>query len=113
MNNICKRPPYQKATKEMRSLDKRLQAYVRTLPCANCGSEGEYVEKYGRCFCESAHVALDGVAGKAYKGLLSVIPLCRTCHFISHQKGHLALRPREWWIEQKDKYLHRFLQLVR
>ena len=113
MTNICKRPPYSKASAQDKKLDGEYQVWCRTLPCAKCGSQGEYVESKGRCFSQYAHSTIGGKGGKGIKALLSGLPLCGDCHTIQHQHGHLALAPREWWIETPKAVLRRFLQLVR
>ena len=113
MVNLTGQKPHVKATAADKKRDIEYQAWCRTLPCAKCGSPGEYVESKGRCFSQYAHSTIGGKGGKGIKALLSGLPLCGDCHTIQHQQGHLALAPREWWIETPKAFLRRFIQLVR
>ncbi len=80
------------------SRDPLYRAWIRTLPCASCGSH---------CLIEAAHTASDG--GMSQKASdYSCVPLCRNCHTGGSNAYH-----RIGKLEFERIYCIDFVDLVR
>ena len=100
VTNICKRPPYQRATAGDKKLDKQFLAWLRTQPCVIGGKcSGSVV---------AAHVRLYGRGGVGCKPLFSAVPLCWFHHGEQHQMSHTVHGNKSWWVRQADLHLSRW-----
>lgn len=87
--------------------DEQFLAWIRLQPSAHSDEFSEHVNGEGRC--EAAHVSrIANGRGVGHKPEYSAIPLTHAEHALTHAKGESALRPREWFDEQRIKYLERW-----
>ena len=88
--------------------DKLFRAWIQKQRCAICQKFAEWINGDGRC--HAAHYNTAANAGKGTKALFSCVPLCAECHFRQHQKGILALKPKEWWALTAQQYLNQWVR---
>lgn len=83
--------------------DKQYREWIQKQPSAYSKEFSEFVDGEGRC--EAAHVRRAIDSGTSYKPTYSCIPLTHDEHLLQHQQGETALNPREWFENQRNKYL--------
>jgi hypothetical protein len=83
--------------------DKAFREWVQRQPSCLSGRFSEWVDGEGRCL--AAHVRRAGESGTAFKALYACVPLTRQEHDLQHQQGESALASKEWFDEQRFRYL--------
>lgn len=84
--------------------DTEFLIWVRRQPSAHSGDYSEWVNGEGRC--EAAHISrIEYGRGIGHKPDYSAIPLTHVEHALTHTAGESALRPREWFEQQRIKYV--------
>lgn len=100
LSGFCLQPDVWKAI----GSDAVFLAWIRLQPSAHSKEFSEYINGEGRC--EAAHVSrIEYGRGIGHKPDYAAIPLTHAEHALTHAEGESALRPREWFEEQRYKYV--------
>jgi len=83
--------------------------WLRTQPSALDGSYGHWNMDFGRWENEPAHYRTARNSGTGTKPAFQAIPLTTEQHRLQHRIGQFNFMPREWWEEQVERYLRRYV----
>lgn len=88
--------------------DAQFLEWIRHQHCAYCGKQ-DHVSEIGEGRCEAAHVRrVENGSGTGIKPKYSAIPLCHLHHRMQHNRGEESLGDREWWGEQRIKFVQQW-----
>lgn len=92
-----------------RGTDRQYLDWLRTQPSALDGTWSAWNMDIGRWENVPAHYRTAANSGTGTKPEYSAIPLTREQHDLQHRIGTFAFMPRDWWEEQCELHLNRWI----
>jgi hypothetical protein len=89
--------------------DKEFREWVQRQPSCISGRFSEFLEN-GEGRCVAAHVRRAGESGTGFKGEFAVVPMTQAEHLIQHQKGESIFGGKEFFDEQRIRYLRMWIE---
>lgn len=92
-----------------RGTDEEYREWIRRQKSALSGQWGLWLCDVGEGRCEACHYRTAKNSGVGMKPEYSCIPLTAQEHRRQHQVGQFKFMSRDWWEEQVEKYLIRWI----